>query len=138
MVIQFDADAGSVSVPREFRELLREMGRGGRMLRVTIVQAREARTLQQNAKFHCQLQRLSALSGYGMEGLKEYVKQEAIALGYPMMADGEGTLVLDREGHPLGKPSHLADTFEMGILIDAAYLVAGRWGLDITQEGAKL
>lgn len=108
----------------EISSALQEMLAEHRSLRVVIQPVRPTRSTGQNALLMLYARRLAKQAGLTPEGMKEAIKRYAIDMGYPVMKDEEGIPVIDEEGCLVPLPSHMADSAQFALLIEASEQIA--------------
>lgn len=127
--ISFEINGPNFRLPPDIRNML-EMS-GARRYRVTMTPIYGERTQKQNAYFHMLIGRIATASGATVDVVKDAVKELAVTLGYPPAMDDHGKPIVTAKGEFVPMPSHLANSREMGILIDAALGFATEQGLEI-------
>lgn len=128
MNLVFDTIGPELTVPEDIRRMLAMAGT--KRYRVSVTPLYGQRTKRQNAYFHLLIGRISAVAGCSASCTKDAVKQYALTIGYPPALDENGREILTGDGEFTPKPTHLADSREMGILIDAAMYYAADYGID--------
>ncbi len=129
MTLNFEITGPNFNIPKDIRDVLSAMGTRQYVVSMTPVYGQ--RSSRQNAYFHLLIDRISTASGCARDDLKEIVKKKAMDLGYPPQTDPYGRLVLDQKGRATPMPSHLANSKDMQILIEAAYCIANEAGIEL-------
>lgn len=130
--LTFEVNGPDFKLPADIRRIIDSMGT--RRYSVTVVPLYGNRTRLQNAYFHMIVGRISACSGADKEFIKESIKDLAVTMGYPPATDDNGKPLLTSSGEFIPKPSHEANSREMGILIDAALYFASEQGCEIDPD----
>lgn len=95
---------------------------------ITIDKPRRRRTTgrrSQNARINGHIQVIAAATGNDFDDVKMYVKQRAVSMGYPMLLDEDGNVVVSMlNGSPLGQSESDCSVEEAKILIEQIHLLA--------------
>lgn len=129
MTLNFEITGPGFNIPKDVRDVLASMGTKQFVVSMTPVYGQ--RSSRQNAYFHLLIDRIGTASGCDKNDLKTLVKSKAMELGYPPQTDPYGRLVLDEKGKATPLPTHLANSKDMQILIEAAYYVASEAGIEL-------
>lgn len=122
-----------IKVPLNLAEYITSISNKGKELEVSIAEAVDARTLEQNALFHVLVKQLAEQAGSELQWMKDYVKSKAVSFGYPVWVE-EGKLRCDKNGVALPKPSSEADVKELMLLIETCYMVANDNGFELQKR----
>ena len=101
----------------------------GRMYRVEMKEMRKGRTTgphSQSAHLNGHIQQIAEATGNDFDAVKMYVKQEAIAMGWPFNTLPNGDAL------PLSETQ--VDTKQCGAAIDACHILAGDLGIVLREE----
>lgn len=129
MNLTFEVNGPDFKLPLDIKNLLQVWGT--KRYKVTMTPMYGDRTKKQNAYFHLLIGRIAVASGADPEYVKEAVKVYSLTIGYPPAVDINGKEILSSSGEFVPKPSHSANSREMGILINAALYFASENGLEI-------
>lgn len=118
-------------------DLIKKAEAKGGFIRIRLDLPSKAKTSPENRLYHALVGQLCMHSGFRYEKqwtfdvTKRYTKIRACAHGYPC------DIVDDGEGRKIVEPKSVADasTTEVAMLIDACYLIAHEWGVELKQEG---
>lgn len=121
-----------IVVPPNLEEYVKTLKDRDKSMEVTISEAVDARTAEQNALFHVLVRQLSEQCGMDELDTKEYVKMRAIALGYPVWVE-DGRIRCDDEGRALPKPTSEANVKDLMLLMDACHIVADENGFELKE-----
>lgn len=108
----------------------------GGYVKVVISTPQKSRTtgeLSQNHHLNGHIQTICQETGNSFDDVKKYVKQQAIAMGYPMKYH-EGEVVLDMWGSPIGISESDCSVEECSILIEATHILASELGIILVEE----
>ena len=122
-----------LQVPVNLAEYVSNIAKQNKELEVSISEAVDARTLEQNALFHVLVRQLAEQAGSDLEWMKEYIKSQAVKFGYPVWIQ-EGQLRTDINGEALPKPTSEADVKDLMLLIETCYWVANENGFELKQR----
>lgn len=128
MTLTFELLGPDFRLPEDIRRMLLESGT--RRYRVSMTPLYGKRSSRQNAYFHLLAGRIATATGGSLDFTKDCIKKYALTIGYPPALDENGREILSDSGEFIPKPSHLADTREMKILIEAALYYAAEFGID--------
>lgn len=120
-------------VPINLAEYVSRISEQHKELEVSISEAVDARTLEQNALFHVLVRQLAEQAGTNLEWMKDYVKSQAVKFGYPVWVE-DGVLRTDKNGEALPKPTSEADVKDLMLLIETCYMVANDNGFELKQR----
>jgi len=129
-----DFVADSAGMDEETRKAAESMLREHGRVRVTIRPFREKRSIEQNKLFSLFCRRIAKQTGMRFDDVKEIIKSYAVDIGYPVARNADGDLLTDERGELVPLPSHLADTAEFSILLDACHQIAYEYNLTISSE----
>lgn len=128
MTLTFELIGPDFRLPEDIKRMLKESG--AKRYKVSMTPLYAQRSRQQNAYFHLLISRIATITGGTIDFTKDCIKKYALTIGYPPALDEHGKELLSDSGEFIPKPSHLADTREMKILIDAALYYAAEFGID--------
>lgn len=115
----------TIDIPLYLEGYVKSLVNQGKRFEVTIEEARESRSLDQNALFHVLVRRLAEQAGTSQDWMKDFVKTRAIDYGYPSRFEN---------GELVAKPTSEASVDDLMLLIDACYFVANENGFDIRRD----
>jgi len=104
----------------------------GVVVEVTIEPQRKTRTTGERSQSHCIngfIQQICQETGNSFDVVKEYVKQQAISMGYPIKRNEKGEYVINPYGYPVGISEADSSTVECGYLIECARILADDLGI---------
>lgn len=101
--------------------------RGG-IVRITIEEIAEPRTMAQCRHVNSHVQQLAEFSGYSFQEMKELVKEEAMASGYPIEYEN-GKPVKNCFGRDKGISEANATKEQASMLIEACHRLAAEMGV---------
>ena len=136
--LQFTTVDGCLQVKLDYEitELCKRATEKGGWLDVKLSLPSRKKTSPENRLLHALIGQLAMYSGlryakpWNFDLTKRYVKIRACAHGYPC------DIVDDGSNRKIVEPKSVADasTVEVALLIDAAYLIAHEWGVELKQE----
>lgn len=120
-------------IPTQFAPLFLDLFRRGQKsndhyrLRITLPhRPRTTGKHSQNARINGFIQQIAMTTGMPFQGLKEWLKAEAIGEGYPF--------VILPTGEVLGKSEADISVEEAAILINVIERIAAEWGINLVEE----
>ena len=120
-----------------WEEASQKASKKGVMVEVTIRPQRKTRTTgerSQNRHLNGHIQQICEETGNTFDVVKDYVKQQAIAMGYPIKKNLKGNYVINPYGYPVGISETESSTKECGYLIDAVHILAGELGITLKES----
>ena len=109
----------------------------GVMVEVTIEPQRKTRTTGEHSQgnhLNGHIQQICAETGNTFDVVKDYVKQQAISMGYPIKKNLKGDYVINPYGYPVGISEAESSTKECGYLIDAVHILASELGITLKES----
>jgi len=79
----------------------------------------------QNAHLNGHVQQIAAYTGDSFDDVKEHIKRESVAMGYPVYTDSFGVVHVQSESE--------CDTTECAMLIDTAHRIASFLGVELKE-----
>lgn len=122
-----------IHVPEELGGWMDDIKRQGADIKVSVSKAERDRTKEQNALFHVLVKRLAAQAGTDVDWMKDYVKREAVSMGYPVWVE-DNRVRCDAYGRALPKPSSEASVQDLMVLVECCWKVANDNGFDIGRK----
>lgn len=138
LVTEIREDGGFI-VPSFYKEQYKKFydlskKRYGGYAMVLIGTPERSKTTKQNNKFHALNQEIAFLMGWEAEDCKNYIKELAVeTFGYPPQVKEDGSIAFDPWGKIKGLSVALATTEDLAKLIEAAYFLAARESLPLSE-----
>jgi hypothetical protein len=128
--------------PRNLRDKLKDiLGLSERKhngyVTVTIETPRKPRTTGDKSQSHHlngHIQQIAESTGMPFESIKLEVKCRAVGMGYPMLANEDGTIRTDIYGRVMGISEADSSTKECAILIETTHMLASELGIILQEE----
>jgi len=120
-----------------WEEASQKASKKGVMVEVTIRPQRKTRTTGERSQNHAlngAIQQICEETGNTFDVVKEYIKQQAISMGYPIKRNEKGEYVINPFGYPVGISEADSSTIECGYLIEATHILAGELGIILKES----
>ncbi|MGX8678386.1 MAG: hypothetical protein ACQGQO_04685 [Sphaerochaetaceae bacterium] len=129
--MKFTCNPKQIIIPSQWMSEYAAMTHSIDAVEVIITPVYKKRTENQNGLFYAICGQIAEQCGQSKEYVKEFIKDKAIAYGYPVKHEDNGEIMIDEKGKPIGISTAKASISQMEILIDTAIFLAKEYGYEL-------